>query len=547
MPSKRALSGLLAVLLVLVAIAGHAKDGLSFSCQFPYYLGKARDSVAPGTPTAALFSIENRNAAAQEAVVTISLPPGFQPAGTQANWEINQSADRYVLTRNVLLAGGYSQWYDLLSLQVAADLPPGRYQAAITAGTITQQVPVTVTEGKGNAAAALTIAGIVLPLDKDGKTDERMGRNTLVLRDRQWDYYKNLLAGKGASNQEIEAIHPVTHLGVDIANSAGVQKLVVVTVRLLDAVSHQPVNGLFTPGATNEDVNGGALDSQKNYLEVFTAINGDERQRLQIPVYADERDLTGGDYLLQAELHDGVTSTLVYEAPLTVVKKDNRAMAVVSIAVLAVLAGLFVAVRRLRQVLTLLKTRWLVTIALFGAAAFAIVTVPSTLANDFFHIVMGPFSVLITGLFSGVFLYMMVVALIILIPRPGVVALMTIVRMLLGMLAFGQVSPISLLSYSLQALLLEIMIYGSGMYSWLQKREQDSLPVGKMLLLAVSCGAADMISTYVGLQAMAFLYRLYYAAWYIGMVLVINGFIYTAVGAVCGMFLGNRLARVGGD
>lgn len=547
MTIKKALTGLVAVLFVLLTITGQAQDGLSFSCQFPYYLGKARDSVTPGTQTAALFTIENRDLADKAVELTISLPPGFRPVGYQENWEIKEEANHYVLTRQALLAGGYSQWYDLLSFQVATELPLGSYTATVTAGEVAQQIPISVGAGTNDTTAAVTIAGIVLPLDKDGKNDDRMGRNVLVLRDRQWDYYKNLLIGKGASNQEVEAIHPVTHLGVDIANPSGVQKLVVVTVQLLDAASHQPINGLFTPGSTNEDVNGGAMDGQKKYLEAFTALNGDAWQRMQIPVYADERDLTGGNYILQAELKDGVKPPLVCEVPLTVVKKDNKALVVVSIATLMVVAGIVVALRRLRQVLKVLKTRWLVTIALFGAAAFAVVNVPSTLLNDFFHILLGPFGFLVTGLFSGVFLYMMVVALVILIPRPGVVALMTVVRMLLGMLAFGQISPISLLTYGMHALLLELLIYGSGIYGWLQKREDESIPCSKIALFAISCGVADTISTYVGLQAMAFLYRMYYAAWYIALVLIFNGFIYTAIGAVCGTALGKRLARVGGD
>ena len=547
MTIKKALTGVVVVLLAMLTITGQAQEGVSFSCQFPYYLGKARDSVIPGGQAAALFSIENRGLSDKTLVVTISLPPGFSPVGSQENWEVTKQTDRYSLTKEMLLPGGYSQWYDLLSLQVVSDLPPGKYTATVTVGETTQQVPVTVGLGIGDAAAPVALAGVVLPLDKDGKTDDRMGRNVLVLRDRQWDYYKNLFIGKGASNQEIEAIHPVTHLGVDIVNPSGVQKLVIVTVHLLDAVGHQPVSGLFTPGATNEDVDGGALDGHKEYLEVFTALNGDSRQRLQIPVYADERKLTGGDYILQAELSDGVKVPLVYKAPVTIVKKDNKALVVVSSATLAVLTGLLLSLKRLRRVLAVLKTRWLVTIALFGAAAFAVVNVPSTLLNDFFHILLGPFGFLITGLFSSIFLYMMVVALVILIPQPGVVALMTVVRMLLGMLAFGQISPISLLSYGLHALLLELLIYGSGMYAWLQQREDNPIPLDKIALLAVSCAVADTIAAYVSLQAMAFLYRMYYAAWYIALVLLFNGFIYTVIGAACGAALGKRLARVGGD
>lgn len=547
MTKKNVLSGLLVLVLVLLATAGQARESIAFSCQIPYYLGKTRDFVAPGEQTAALFSIENRDPGDKTVAIAITLPPGLKPVGHNENWAVIHQAEHYVLTRQAVLPGGYSQWYDLLSLQAAADLPPGTYTVNVTAGAVSRQVPVSVVAKNGALAVPVRIAGIVLPLDKDGKTDERIGRNVLVLRDRQWDYYKNLFVGKGATNQEIEAIHPVTHLGVDVDNPSGMQKLAVVTVRLLDAASHQPVAGLFTPGATNEDVNGGALDGHKDYLEVFTALNGEPRQRLQIPVYADERDVTGGDYILRAELNDGITPPLVQEVLITIVKKDNKALAVVSAATAAVLIALLYALRRLRKVLTVLKTRWLVTVALFGAAAFAVVNVPSTLLNDFFHIILGPFGFLITGLFNGIFLYMMVVALVILIPRPGVVALMTLVRMLLGMVAFGQISPIGLLSYGLHALLLEVLLIGCGMYGWLQKQEDGPIPLKRIALLAVSCGIADSIATYVGLQAMAFLYRMYYASWYIGLVLLFNGFVYTAVGAVCGTALGTRLARVGGD
>lgn len=535
------------MLLVMLTVTAQARTGVDFSCQIPYYLGKVRDSVTPGGQTAALFSIENRAAAEQTVAIAIDLPPGFSPAAVQENWQVQTEAGHCRLTRTAVLAGGYSQWYDLLPLQVAPELAPGMYTATVTVDELTQQVPVPVAAGPGEAGKPVTIAGIVLPLDRNGKTDDRMGRNALVLRDRQWDYYKNIVTGKGASNLEIEAIHPVTHLGVDIVNPAGVQKLVVVSVHLLAAGSRQPVKGLFTPGSTNEDINGGALGGQKDYLEAFTALNGDPSQRLQIPVYADERELTGGEYMLQATVNDGITPPLMWEERLTVVKKDNKALVIVSIAALTVVAGLLLAVRRLRQVLTGLKTRWLVTIALFGAAAFAAVNVPSTLLNDFFHILLGPFGVMITGLFNGVLLYMMVVALVILIPRPGVVALMTVVRMLLGMVAFGQISPIILLSYGLQALLLEVLLSRSGLYGWLQQREEDQMPWNRIVLLAVCCGVADSVSAYVTLQAMAFLYRMYYAAWYVGLILVLNGFIYTAIGAACGTSLGNRLARVGGD
>lgn len=549
----------LASMLLLMTVSAQAQGSLDFSWQFPYYLGKTRDYVNPGGQAAALFNVENRSINEQTVEIKIALPPGFSFAGKTENWKVERDSatGKVVLVRQDRLEGGYGEWFDLLVFQVAESLPPGFYPVSVLVGEDKRNFMVEVANRglSGYDAADLNqgntkkvqLTGMVLPLDKDGRTDERIGRNTLVLRDRHWDYYKNLLAGKGASNQEIEAIHPVTHLGLDVHNPLGVQKLAVVTIRLLDASGKKYILGLFTPGATSEDTNGGAIDGHKNYLEALIALNGDVRQRLHIPMFADERYLNSGEYVLQAELRSEEEAPVFCEEKLNVIKKDNLAMCVVAVSTLVVIAGAIWALFRLRRLLLCMKTRWLVTIALFGAAAFATVNVPTTLLNDFFHIIMGPFSFIVSGLFSGVCLYMMVVALVILIPRPGVVALMTVVRMLLGMLAFGQISPISILSYGLHALLLELLLSGSGMYSWLQRQEGENIPPGRIMLLAGSCAVADVIATYAGLQAMSFLYRLYYATWYIALVLLFSGLIYTAIGAVCGSFLGRRLSRVGGD
>ena len=368
------------------------------------------------------------------------------------------------------------------------------------------------------------------------------------MRDRGWDYYKNIINGKGASNLEVEALHPVTYMKLIVNNPSEQQKLVVITTRLLDAHSREPVAGLFTPGTTGEDKDAGSMGGHEDKLVAFAALTGESRQAVQLPVYANEQALAGGQYILRVIMEDEFAPPVVQETVLTVVKKDWKALAVIGVAAAALLIGALLAVRHIRSVLATMKTRWLVTVALFGAAAFAVVTVPSTLLNDFFHILMGPFGFIVTGLFNSIMLYMMIIALVILIPRPGVIALMIIVRLLLGMLAFGQISPILLLSYGINALLLETFMYGSGLYRYLQSADAAAgLSWYKIACLALICGVADSIATYVSLQGLSVLYRMYYADWYIYMLLLINGFLYTAIGAVCGVRLGSRLCRVGGD
>jgi hypothetical protein len=157
-------------------------------------------------------------------------------------------------------------------------------------------------------------------------------------------------------------------------------------------------------------------------------------------------------------------------------------------------------------------------------------------------------SFLITGMFNGVILYMLIAALVILIPIPGTVALLFAVRMLLNMLIFGHASPTLFLFHAIQAALLEFCLYFARMKTPSRNDiEAGRLRLPSLLLLPIACAVADGVSTFIHLHTLAFLYRLFYADWYIGANVLINGFLYTSVGAGCGIILGNQLKRVGCD
>jgi len=62
------------VLFVCTISVTQASSEITFTCQAPYYLGKARDTVTPGERIQALFSIESRSAQDKAADIRISLP-----------------------------------------------------------------------------------------------------------------------------------------------------------------------------------------------------------------------------------------------------------------------------------------------------------------------------------------------------------------------------------------------------------------------------------------------------------------------------------------
>ena len=485
-------------------------------------------------------------------MVRLELPAGFRADGKPEHWTIEQNevASGQVLLRELTLPAGYGQWFDLLSLSVDDQVSEGTYLLRLKTDEAVREVRVKVSPRTDGVSVRekTVLERVVLPLDRDGVRDEKQNANTLVLRDRSLDYYKNVLRGKGATNLEIEAIHPVTHMGLDFLNPAGQQKLVMVEAELLDKNNRRRIAGLYTPGSNSEHDGAGAMAVGQERLTAFVALTGEARQRLLLPVYADETQLAEGDYLLRVTVDDGGLHSWSQELPLVVIKKNMRAMIALAIGVAMLLAFLVLIRRKLPQVLAGMKTRRLITIALFGTCAFAVVNVPSTLLNDFLHIFLGPFSFLISGMFSGIMLYMLTGALVTLIPLHGVASLMAAIRLLLGMLAFGHMSPLVFLSYGVNAFLLELALAGTGFTA-------ASLPTNpvaqfswqRMAMLALACAAADTVATYITMQGMAVLYRLYFADWYIWMVMAVNGFLYTIIGAACGAVLGSRLSGVGSD
>lgn len=78
---------------------------------------------------------------------------------------------------------------------------------------------------------------------------------------------------------------------------------------------------------------------------------------------------------------------------------------------------------KIKKTMISIGARGDIAAALFAALAFGGVVVPVTLAGDFLHVILGPFSGLVTGLLSGVVQYMLLMSLLVLFRRPGVTAL----------------------------------------------------------------------------------------------------------------------------
>ncbi len=517
----------------------------------PYTLAADGSGTQGGSSLKALIWAENTGPAERSVRITVTGPPELIPLDIPEGWE----AGRGVIAGDIRLPGGYGQWFDLLTFD-AARLAAGEYEVAISLddGDRRETIRRKVALGRKEPGTArgLTITNVTLPVDRLGNLDERMDRNTLVLRDKALDYYKSVLKGRGAYNDAAEAVHPLAYVNIEFANPAGEEKLLVVTSQLFGR-DGEAAPGLFTPAASVDDREDGGFPAGKDGTNAFLALDGAARQTVRLPLYIDEDVLPGGRYILRITAREDDRQVAAAEVPVTVLARDSRAAAVTLGGLVLVACGMIAALYRRQAILEAMKTRWLITITLFGAASFAVVNVPSTLLSDMVHVVLGPLAFLVTGMFHGILLYMLIAALVVLVPRPGAVALLLAVRFLLGVVAFGQASPVAMLFCGTQAVLLEAFFYLAGITV---SRERgfggDGPPILKTgwrggLLLAMACAAADGICTYLNLNALAFLYRFFYADWYIAAVVAVNGVVYSGVGGYCGALLGDKLKAVGSD
>lgn len=272
--------------------------------------------------------------------------------------------------------------------------------------------------------------------------------------------------------------------------------------------------------------------------EAVLSLNGHKMQTAVVPLYVDPFSIAEGDYALRLTLFDGEMERMT-ELPLTVVKKRSVGFATLGFALLSLLA-LAASIGGLKRCILSIGAKGDITVSLFAAMAFGGVVVPVTLLGDFLHVLLGPFSGLVTGLLSGVVQYLLLVSLLVLFRRPGVCALFFLMRWMLSAVLFGRVTPVGILICAVSIVILETTLYLAGFY-----RKKELTPLYAMGI-SFLIGLCDAGITFVNMEQLMFFYRLYYADWFIGLYMLMNGLLYSTLGSWMGYRIGSRLKQVMG-
>jgi hypothetical protein len=242
----------------------------------------------------------------------------------------------------------------------------------------------------------------------------------------------------------------------------------------------------------------------------------------------------------------GSDATILREQrPLHLIVPNQQALLVSLLAIISSSIGFAIVLRFHKRVFAGFTTKHLIVIALFSTTVFVAVMVPSTLFLNLIRAILGPISVLLTGLINETLYYALLTALLIYIsgdPRDtetrnrrratgsGVILLVSAVRLLLGGVTFGLFTPMAIVYTGTSVLLLEtgfLLVRNRTLLAW-----------------AVVLGVCDALSVYVDFQLSILFYRLFYADWYIILRILIEGFVYTFIGVLLGARLGRGLWRV---
>lgn len=530
----------------LFQLTVYGNESVQLDVQFPYSLNGEKHKIIPAGSTQILFlNIESINLPKEEtADIKVTLPSGIHALKMEGWSTIKDN----VITAKWRLPANYGQVFSAISLFCDKDLKEGNYMIPVEIRygdkEFLQKIDFSIGESEVPTAetseekknSTWYIQRIIIPVNEDGKVDQREAKDILYVRDVTLENIRNRLIGSKPADWPSLLNTPAAYILLEMRNPNKDTRTLHFMAELVDRPGGEVKKGLVSvrteDGCTGWDYEN--LDATEASIGLLPQVS----QSVIMPLYVNPFTINEGNYNLRITLTDGNISKIT-EVPLTIVKRKSTGIFAIGFAG-ACVAFVIASFKKLRECTIQIGARGDITVALFAALAFGGVVVPVTLLGDFFHVILGPFSGLITGILNGIVQYLLLMALLILFRRPGVLSLFFLMRWLLSAILFGRVTLVGILICSVSIVVLEFVLWVWGFF------KKEVITEQYAVLIAVMIGIADAFITFINMQQMMFFYRLYYADWFIALCMLVNGILYSSIGAWMGYRMGEKPKQVMG-
>lgn len=506
--------------------------------------GSQKALILHGSEMTATVMVKNGNVPASFDL-EICLPSALHVIRMPENWKVETRNGKTCLSTTGAFSVASEDWYRQLVLRTSEVSRETPRQSDMQ--EISGVVRFTTTEEEtweqkttvqlriasiSDIVENLSITAIEMPTDAAGIADPRQREGMIY-------HARPLFSWLGT--QQSDVYIPVAYQAIRIHNQGRETIHVVVSSINRDIKTGKAVPFLAPPDA----VNAGTDRSIS-----FASLPGGELTSISLPIYFHPQSAKAGEYEreIAVKIWGSDTTVLSVKRPLHIVVPNRHALYVSGLAVIVSCIGLVVLLRFHRQFFVRFTTKQLIVIALFGTTIFVAIVVPSTLFLNLIRAILGPFSVLLTGLVNETLYYALLTALLMYIygapganatkdsrtseiySKGGVILLVSAVRLLLSGVTFGLFTPMTIIYTGTSVLLLEtgfLLVRRRGLLMW-------------ALMLSI----CDAIAVYVDFQLSILFYRLFFADWYILLRIVVEGFVYTFIGVLLGAGLGRGLWRV---
>jgi len=384
----------------------------------------------------------------------------------------------------------------------------------------------------GDVAGVLRLVEQAFPTDAAGDVDLARPQGRVTLPGRAWTRVRQW-AGLGVRGRDREL--PWGWRSVTLANGGARDLDVVLRSRVLRDGQPAPA---FRPVVRNRDGSSGVVSA------LLRVPAGGEATGV-LPLFVHEGRLPEGATEFEHELTVaplGIEAAILTDRqPLQVSRGSSWVALGFAVALLAAVLGVGSALLGVPRWLRTFSTADLTTIAVFATLGFVITAATAVLSSGL-AAVLGPFSMLVTGLLSDCLRSALLATLIVLLPRRGTATLFLLLGWLMQGIALGAFSPTDFVFVGSRIFWLEGFLWIAGLTrggAW-----RDGSAATRFARLTVGFAGASLLSMAGAIASQIVLFRLYYAAWFVVLMLALPGFLYDVIACALATSFAASLRRV---